>query len=62
MPPGYNTLSRKERDELKEELAKVEMELQIAYAKERNSPGFKGGFGGGHFGGGGAFGNWNYQL
>ena len=51
-------ICRKERNELKEQLAKIDMQLQIANAKEGNYHGFHGGFGGGRFGGGGAYGNW----
>jgi len=53
----HYTICRKERDELKERLAEVNLQLQIAYARIGGRNGFRGGFGnGGRFGGGGASG------
>ncbi len=49
-------ICRKERNELKEQLSKISMQLQIVYAKQQNGSGFKGFGAGGGFSGGGASG------
>ncbi|MGB6154162.1 MAG: hypothetical protein WBG48_19415, partial [Pricia sp.] len=49
-------ICKRERDGLKEQLAKIDTRLQIMYAQQGTQLGFKGGFGDGGFSGGGASG------